>query len=463
AIFNLAESYFWLDDYQESLNSYREFLEFFPNHPYSSFAMNRIGENLNLLGAPFNQVKSAYLETSFRYPESFGSTLSKIRLATNNVIIAKSKDLRQFIKILDDGILNKEYRDLDVFSVILKGEAVVKRGIRTSDTETVVKGITVWKDYLRKHPLTLYYPKLKEKIKYGISELMEIQSSVENYYDVVKTYESNIGMSILEDDPVELALIAAEAYFALSLDTQAIDKISLYENKKGDKNKRLYFLVKAMADISRKNINDAFSCIQQLERKGLEPDKDYQSFGRFKDRHKYTVYMVKSKLFQIKNETLKQADMLEKAVKSYIGKDSALIARHELELGLLYQKLNKWDDAVRVYTEVYEIEKQKGEAELKKSAMAEEALYYLGHIRYSRGQLAETVDSYRKAISLFPAGKESGLARYRVGKSLLKLGKIDEARVVFNDIVSAEESSTWKKMAQDELDNLKWDVNKNKP
>ncbi|MEZ0392576.1 MAG: tol-pal system YbgF family protein, partial [Pseudobdellovibrionaceae bacterium] len=80
AIYNQAAAYFGLKEYKKSLDLYGEFIKKFPTHSEAGFAMTRIGELQDILGASPEKVLGTYLETYFRYGDSPSAVVARLRM-----------------------------------------------------------------------------------------------------------------------------------------------------------------------------------------------------------------------------------------------------------------------------------------------------------------------------------------------------------------------------------------------
>ena len=79
AYYNTAEALFRQKQYKKSLDQSLLFLKKFPDHQYASYAMHRVANNLEILGAPAKQVMAAYIEDYYRYRNTPASFLAKLK------------------------------------------------------------------------------------------------------------------------------------------------------------------------------------------------------------------------------------------------------------------------------------------------------------------------------------------------------------------------------------------------
>jgi tetratricopeptide (TPR) repeat protein len=98
AWYNLAEADFITEKYRDGLEAYRVFLQKFPDHTHGGYAMTRMGELMQILGADPKRVTGAYLESGFRYRGTPGAGVARIRFLTDRMPEMKDKELGDAIR-----------------------------------------------------------------------------------------------------------------------------------------------------------------------------------------------------------------------------------------------------------------------------------------------------------------------------------------------------------------------------
>ena len=109
AYYNTAESDFISHRYREGLENYRQFLEKFPDHTHGGYAMTRMGEILQILGADPKRIAGAYLESGFRYRSTPGAGIARIRLLTDRMPEMKGKELEDSMREI--AVITEKYSD----------------------------------------------------------------------------------------------------------------------------------------------------------------------------------------------------------------------------------------------------------------------------------------------------------------------------------------------------------------
>lgn len=107
AWYNIAEAQFRKGEFRDCLDSYRAFLQRFPDHDHGGYAMTRMGELLGILGAPVAKIEGAFMESYFRYRATPGAGVARIRLLTSRMPTMKEKELSSALHEI--GEITKKY------------------------------------------------------------------------------------------------------------------------------------------------------------------------------------------------------------------------------------------------------------------------------------------------------------------------------------------------------------------
>jgi len=105
--YNIAEARFRKGEFRECLDSYRAFLQRFPDHEHGGYAMTRMGELLGILGAPVARIEGAFMESYFRYRATPGAGVARIRLLSSRMPTMKEKELAS--ALLEIGEITRKY------------------------------------------------------------------------------------------------------------------------------------------------------------------------------------------------------------------------------------------------------------------------------------------------------------------------------------------------------------------
>ena len=154
AYYNMAESQFWLGQFRESLNNYINFLKYFPSHSYGGYAMTRIGELQEILGADRRRVMAAFLESYFRFRVNPGSKVARVRLLSQRMKSMKKTELVRALEEIEDTAKTSTLSRMSEFTNLMVADGLHRR-----------------KEFLRAlNMLTSFYQKPKWKKPYKTSK-----------------------------------------------------------------------------------------------------------------------------------------------------------------------------------------------------------------------------------------------------------------------------------------------------
>ncbi len=88
------------------------------------------------------------------------------------------------------------------------------------------------------------------------------------------------------------------------------------------------------------------------------------------------------------------------------------------------------------------------------SLFSPQAAYWLAEAYYVQGQYQTSLEGYEFVLATYPDSDRIDESLFKKGMSLLELRRIDEAKVIFNQVVFEYQDTTVATLAQNELDKL---------
>ncbi|HVK60018.1 MAG TPA: tetratricopeptide repeat protein, partial [Bdellovibrionales bacterium] len=138
ALYNIAEAEFRRGKYREALDAYRAFLQKFPEHVHGGYAMTRLGELLDILGAENKRAQGAYLESSFRYRGTPGAGIARIRFLITRMPDMKDKELSNALEEIAS--IQQQYQEVPLKAEAEKTEAVAHEAKPAAEGEAKAEG-----------------------------------------------------------------------------------------------------------------------------------------------------------------------------------------------------------------------------------------------------------------------------------------------------------------------------------
>ncbi len=180
ALFNLAESLFWEREPKRSLDNLRLYMQRFPEHTHGGYALTRIGELIEILGAPASRSLGAYKESYFRYRTTTGAKVARIRMLSRRMKDMKEKEMKATIEEM------KEMRKLidlpysKEFITFMISDGFFSRGDYESATNVLV-------EFFQENPTMDKKKTYEDRIVRNITE--DIKGHVENgdFFNALKT------------------------------------------------------------------------------------------------------------------------------------------------------------------------------------------------------------------------------------------------------------------------------------
>ena len=127
AYFNKMEALFWKGKYKDSHKAALDFAQYFPAHEYAPYALTRVGELLEIMGADQSKSVGAYLETHFRYGDSPKTIVAKLHLLSTKMKSMKNEELDLTLQKMDDLAKKSDLPNVDQFKVTMLADGFSKR------------------------------------------------------------------------------------------------------------------------------------------------------------------------------------------------------------------------------------------------------------------------------------------------------------------------------------------------
>lgn len=449
SIFNLAEAQFWLENRTQSLDSFREFIIQFPDHPQVPFALTRVGELLEILGADQSKVMGAYLETYFRFGENPHAGIARMRMLAGSMRGMKEKELQNTvaqIKKLADTI---DLPDMKQFGTVLVADGYRQRG----DFNTAISQLIT---YYQSNPTTVRKDLFNKRIVSNINSLIQQNTEKGNFIGALKTHEkyaedwlknsTRLDTKYFVGRAFEIAGVEAEAekYYREVLNrtysvrgTQAEKELSLLENLPSTDRLNLRL---AQTNYMKKDFKSAYDFLREIKKPELlEEDEQIE-------RVELAV-----KLLEQRGEQKSAIRYLTELLKVWKGQPE-LIAGPYLQLAQLESASGQKEEAIASLKKIDQMFDDKSpinpEVHFK-------ALSNLVQLYKEKNDEASLTKVYEKMLAEYELKRPLGSIRYQLGHIYFKKGDLQKAAQVWNDFKN-DKNNFWSSLAQEQLKNSEW-------
>ncbi len=454
AHYNLAESKFWLprtrETLKDSLNGYIDFLVNYPKNPHSSYAMERIGETLEILGAPEKRYNGAFLETIYRYRDSPAAGIATIRMLRGRIPTIKKKDVDDEIAKINEFIKDSDLKYLPEFKTIMISDGY----FAAKNYEEALGNLVT---FYQSNPLSNYLDVLKKRIVQTVKEQISHSVDQKDYLKAFQIYGQNAGSWLKGTDRIDTDYLLGLAFERSGVPEEAEKKYRNVLNK-------LYSL------------------------KGTPEEKERAVFEKLPTTDEVNLRLAA--VYNFKNEYGKAQDHLKEVSDKNLSSDEDKVEKVYLA-SIIYEKLNNTPFAMKnlieltktwrgspsklapVYLRLAKL--QAGSKEQKKAMSTLDTLInmandtagvsdedYMQALR-TKAELAEETkdtkgaeEAYAQLLDKFEEKYPLYSARYQLGKIKFDSGEIKEAEKVWSPLQDKAEAQLWSKLAQENLKNANW-------
>ncbi|MGE5087467.1 MAG: tetratricopeptide repeat protein [Bacillota bacterium] len=449
AYYNQAESLFGLKKYPQSLDLYREFVKKFPSSDHAPYAMTRLGELLDILGADKSRVMGAYLETYFRYGETPSAVIARLRLLSARMKGMKPKETANAVQEIMALAKKVDLPNMEQFATVMVADGYTQRG-------EYDKSIDLLSKYYREHPTNVDASLLTGRIVSNINNKLQAQVDAGDFIGALKTHNQysdswlknsrrldtkfNVGRAF------EMAGVPAESekYYKDVLNrtyairgTPEAKEISVKEQVPSED--QLNLRLSAISTGEQK-FNQAYDYLKNIK----NPEKLSES-------EQIERVNVAVKLLERRGDTDSAIRYLGELLRTWKGQPE-LVAEPYLKLAELQLKQGKKDEAVQALSM---IDKLMADSEKVAPAVHAKALEMMGDIYLETDQKDKAISAYTDLLDKYENSRPLSSIRYKLGQIYFKRGDIQQAAETWNEFKGTK-SGFWKNLAQEQLKNSEW-------
>lgn len=450
AFYNQAEAYFKLEKPREAIKVYLEFLKRFPNHDFAGYAMTRVGELLDMMGADKSRSVGAFLETQFRYGENTSSVVARLRLLSSRMRTMKPKEVERAIEDITELTKKSNLPNMDQFSNVLISDGYASRAEYENAISLLVK-------FYQAHPTTADTQLLNNRIVKNIN--LEIKALVDSgdFIQALRIHNKYAENRLKGSDRIDTKYNVAIAFELAGVYGEAE---KLYRDSL---NKMM--AIKGTKDEKQRNIFERLPSIDEVELRlattEMQLGNNVQAYEHMKaiknpevltEIQQIERVQLGARLLEKKGDSNSATRYLVELIKTWKGIPS-LVADPYLQLAELEFKLGKKDDAVQ---SLLKIDQLMIDSQNKVTSYVHfRALEQLGNIYFEQNQTVKALETYEKLLKLYENAKPLASIRYKVGNIYFKKGDLQKAADTWNGLKN-EKSEVWYNLAQEQLKNSDW-------
>lgn len=455
AFYNKAESLFWLGKHKESLEAYREFLRRFPSHSHCGFAMTRLGELLETLGADQRRVVGAFLESYFRYRGSEGSRIARARIISHRMKDMRPKEVEASLKELEDIAKNSTLKEATEFITIMISDGYFSRG---EYDESINKLISFYKENPTSPNLGVFKKRIVRSITEKVKTLVESGSAIK----ALKEYARHSDTWLKNDERIDI-----KYHLGKSLETLGVvgEAASVYR----DIVNHLY-AIKGTAAERERNIFETLPTIDSINLRLAAVAKKNRDYGGasdyiskitnpelLSDAEKIERVQIVAEVSDKKGDLNVAKENLKKLVDTWRGQPE-LITPVYLDLAKIEMRLKNFSDAQNYLQKILNLNK---DTESLDKDMVAETLQLSGDSLLAQKKNAEAITVYQELLEKFDEQKKLDSVRFKLGKLMFEKGDIKGAEATWKSL-QENPKNIWGKIATEKLKDMQFSQDYNK-
>ncbi len=452
AYFNAAEARFWLGEYKDSLNSYREFLQKFPNNEFGGFAMTRIGEILTILGGDPKRIRGAYLESHFRYRATPGGELARIRLISDRMPDMREKELKTSLEDIKEIKKEVDIPGLDEFTTFLIADGYYDRGDYMTATDALIQ-------FYQSNPIAKNRDKYKARIERNITASIRKDSEQNKFLDALKVYGHYASNWLNNSGRIDTEFYVGKAYEEAGVFNEAdriyrttLNKIYALQGTKVEKERSVFEILPttdavnlrlAVTSSQGKDFSKAFDYLKQIK----NPEK-------LTEEEQVERAQVSADVFEERGDLTNSKKFLQTLIDTWRGQPIT-VAPIYLRLAQLQSQGKAYTAAENNLTKIINLQK---DTALVPGETFAKALELKGDIEMGQSKKREAAKTYQELLTQFETKRPMSSVRYKLGQIQFDLGDLNEAQNTWSKLQNdkSDKNSTWYRLASEKMTSSKW-------
>lgn len=450
AFYNRAEAQFRSGQEREAIDSYRQFLQKFPEHRHGGYAMTRLGEMIEtLVGADDRRVTGAFFESFFRYRSTPGADIARMRVLMSRIPKMKDRELKDALLEIDEIVKrDKDLPSIQEFKTITLADAFTARGEYDRATADLVQ---FYKENTQSRHLDL----IKGRIVRNLAENIKTAVDRNDFFQSLRLYSRDQSGWLKGVKRGDLPYFAGRSFEQAGV----YDEAATYY---GEALKRIEGVKPADRDvfeheISVESLHLRLAAVSAKEKKFSQAEselKKVKNTERLTPKEKVERADLASALAEERGQADEAKKYLAEMIKLFNADEKTAAESAPLHLRMARLAL-KSKDYSTVEKSVEQALKLTNEESLQASAYEIEAEAAL-----QRGKRGDAIKSYRSLLEIPTVNSDVARngydsVRYRLGQLLFETGDLKSAEKIWGEL-SKEEANVWRRLASEQMSGAKW-------
>lgn len=449
AYYNMAEAQFSGDHYKEALESYREYLQKFPDHSHGGYAMTRIGEILEILGADPTRVVGAYKESYFRYRETPGAAIAHIRMLTSRMPDMKDKEIKSTLNEIAEMTEDMELPEIHEFVTLLIADGFERRGNHEVATKELI-------NFYQHNPHLANKEKFQSRIAGAITANIRTNVEKGNFIEALRLNSQYADSWLKNSNRIDTRYYVGRAYEQAGVSTEAGDIYRDTLNKlyaiKGTPRERERKIIELLPKPDQLNLRLAAVAAHEKDYlKAAEYLKNIKTPKELTEPEQIERAEISADVAEERGQPEMAKKYLSELIDTWKGQP-ALVTGLQLRLARLQSETKNYKEAETSVTKIINMQK---DTDLVPEDVHASALELKGDLLLERGKTNQAVRAYEDLLSAYEGKRPLSAVRYKVGKIYFEKGDLKDAESVWSAL-KPDKGDVWKKLADEQMQSAKW-------
>ncbi|WP_413292577.1 tetratricopeptide repeat protein [Bdellovibrio sp. HCB185ZH] len=449
AFYNQAESMFGLKMYPQSLDMYREFVKKFPSSDHAPYAMTRLGELLDILGADKSRVMGAYLETYFRYGETPRAVIARLRLLSARMKGMKPKETANAVKEIMELAKKVDLPNMEQFATVMVADGYSQRG-------EFDKSVNLLSKYYKEHPGSVDAPLLTGRIIANINSKLDDQVEKGDFIGALKTHSQYADNWLKNSNRLDTKFNVGRAFEMAGTPAESERYYKEVLNRvyalQGTPEAKEISVKEEVPSIEELNLRLAAVSSNELKyNQAYEYLKNIKNPEKLSEDDQIERVGIAVRLLERRGDTDSAVRYLGELLRTWKGQPE-LVAEPYLKLAELQLKQGKKDEALQA---LGMIDKLKTDSQKVPAVVHAKALEMMGNVYMEAGQKDKAIGAYKNLLEQYEDTRPLSSIRYKLGQIYFNRGEVQKAAEVWDEF-KGQKSGFWKNLAQEQLKNSEW-------
>ncbi|MCB0355625.1 MAG: tetratricopeptide repeat protein, partial [Bdellovibrionales bacterium] len=450
ANYNLAEAYFWEGEFKKSLEHYVRFVELFPSHEHGSYALTRIGEVLDILGADKSKVMGAFLECNYRFKKSEGSEVARIRMLSQKMKNMRDKELSKALSEMNEIAANSKLPRMEEFVTLLVADGLHRRG-------EYEKGLDYLISYYQRNPTSTDVSFFKKRILRNISDLIKMNLDKKNFMEVLNLNSRYATTWLNNLERLDIPYFVGKAYEMAGVFDEAqkiykktLNSLEKIEGTREEKERRVTEHLPYLEEVQLRLAQTAYQKRQYLT--AGEYLNKISKKNKLNDHEQIEKVELLALVSEQKGQINEARNYLKKLTEAWEGQSELLVPTfiHLASIEFLSKNYKQAEEYLA------EVERLKLAEVPLKDDLWFKTLELKAKVLEAQNQKIAAIETYSKILDEFEAKRSVGSMRFYLGKLMFDVGNIRGAEKVWNAL-DPTKYPMFVKLAKEKLSNAKWE------